>query len=91
MKMFITKHAKIRLRERCGVTGKNAKSLVARALRYGTQHCHMPTELRRVANRIVLKNKKINNIRVYSGYVFLFDGKHLITVYDISKKYNNQL
>jgi len=85
--VYITEHAAKRSKERLGlpkrVTTKNAE----RALQYGIKHGETKGSLRKYLDGIYLKRETANNIRIYSGNVYIFHNEMLITIYPLPHEY----
>ncbi len=77
---ILTKHSISRLRQRCGVSKKNALKVARRAFRTGITHAETHGELHRFLDSIYLSQKKGTNMRIYGNAVFVFKGDVLITV-----------
>ncbi len=81
--MVVTKHAKARLKHRCGFSGKNYDKIALRALQDGITHSEVKGRLGRWVDGLYLSKKNANNIRLYGDKAYLFHNNVLITVIQI--------
>lgn len=81
--MNITKHAKKRIKERCGLNEKSSDKLALKAYDSGLKHCELNGKLRKWVNGLYLKYQKGNQIRLYGDKAFIFHNSVLITVIQI--------
>lgn len=88
--MRVTRHAEQRTRERVGLPKRAVDRAAARALRKGRPRQHFSGALRRYLNFIFMKRQKANNMRVYSGYIYMFDGDSLITVLEVPPEFRSR-
>ena len=82
----ITKHGSKRVRERLGVNKKSVARTAERALNEGLDHNDLTGVLRKYVDRVYLKEKKANNIKVYGDKLYVFKDNILITVLQLSTK-----
>lgn len=82
----ITSHARVRLRERCGMKANDAQRLVNRAFRNGLKQTELDGRLRRYADALYLNYHNGNQIRLYGKHAFIFHNGSLITVLDIPER-----
>lgn len=82
----ITSHARIRLRERCCVTGAEAQKFVDTAFKKGVKRQELDGRLRRFADALYLSYHNGNQIRLYGKHAFIFQNGALITVLDIPER-----
>lgn len=83
----VTRHAKRRLKERCGVNKNSAQKMAERAFENGISFENAGEILRKYISSIYLKHDKMcNNIRIYGNTVYIFDNQTLITVYLIPQE-----
>ena len=82
--MRVTKHAKQRVKERCGFNKSAAARMTNKALCEGIPHRKTKGQLNKWITTVYMRNKNINNIRLYGdkAYVFCEDDK-LVTVLQI--------
>lgn len=81
--MKVTKHAKQRMKERCGFTKGSADRMAQRALDVGMKHSDCTGNLKKYVDKLYLSNKTANNIRLYGGKSYIFHNDILITVIPI--------
>lgn len=86
---YVTDHADMRLRKRMGLPRKAVDRMVAKALAEGAGHGDFSGSFRRYLDRVYLKERHANNMRVLGGYLYLFAGTSLITCWPIPPKYRN--
>ena len=76
----VTKHAKSRMHIRIGITKGIADKYAARVLREGIKHEDTLGDLHKWMDAEFLKYRTANNMRYYSGKLYIFNGTVLITV-----------
>lgn len=79
----LTKHSITRLKQRCGVSKRNAPTVAKRAFRKGITHAETHGNLHRFLDSIYLSQKKGTNMRIYGNAIFVFKEDVLITVINI--------
>jgi len=84
-KSALTHHARQRLKQRVGLNKKSANRVADRALGLGLRHAELKGSLIKYANELYLKNKNINNLRIYGEHVYLFHDYVLITVFHLPR------
>lgn len=91
--MPVTKHAKKRMKERCGIGKSSSDNVAQKALVRGIKHCQTSGNLKKYIDSLYFKNNKANNIRLYGQKVYIFHNDVLITVLQLPgnliKDYNN--
>ena len=87
MKPELTRHAKTRLKERCGSNKSSQEKIAATALEKGIKHSETAGSLRRYLDMLYLQERNANNIRVWGDKVYLFRVNRLITVLQLPQKY----
>jgi hypothetical protein len=85
-KLKITKHAKKRLTERIGINKRSTEKLSEIAYKQGLSHKDLTGILKKYIDKVYLKEKKANNIRIYGNNVYLFCDTTLITVLKLTSK-----
>ena len=84
----ITTHAKQRLRHRFDYRSGSMTSLFSKALRGGISPHNMTDGA--IKSYLLGKLGKRNvKIKLYQNIVFVYKNKHLITAYELPKKYKN--
>ncbi len=85
----LTKHGKRRVSERIGATSKAAEQNVKRAFRRGITHSETYDELHSWMSGKFLSYKSASNMRIYRGYLYIFNKDVLITVYPLPEQFAN--
>lgn len=82
---IITKHASMRLLQRCGVQKKTQAKVVRRAWSRGVTHSEssIDSNLKRWIDGLYLSHRKPNKILLYGNGAYLFKDDILITVIHI--------
>lgn len=80
---IVTNHAKQRAKDRLGVSKKIADKIANKALEQGVTHANAKGNLKSYLDKLYLRNKTANNLRIYNRKVYLFDGPVLITIYNL--------
>lgn len=81
--MQVTKHAKERMKERCGLNEKSVNRMANIAYEKGLKHSNLTGNLKKWADGQYLKNRTANQIRLYGDKAYIFQNKTLITVIQI--------
>ena len=76
----VSRHARKRTKERMGLNKKAVECNAQKAFEYGITHKEAKGRLKKYLTKLFLTNRKINNLRVYHRYVYLFAGNTLVTV-----------
>lgn len=84
----ITKHAKTRIVQRCGVNKKSVEAVADKALLSGLTHKDVSGSLARYLDKLYLSHGVANNMRIYGQKVFLFRGSRLITVVNLPARFH---
>lgn len=81
----ITKHASMRLSQRCGIQKKMQSKVVKRAWRHGVTHSEssIDVNLKRWIDGLYLSQRKPNKILLYGNGAYLFKDNVLLTVIHI--------
>lgn len=81
----ITKHASMRMSQRCGIQKKTQAKVVRRAWRHGVTHSESSIDinLKRWIDSLYLSQRKPNKILLYGNGAYLFKDNVLITVIHI--------
>lgn len=82
----ITKHAKKRVKERCGINDKAMERMAEKILADGIKHHECSGKLKRWVDGLYLYSEKANNIRLYGDKAYLFHATTLITVIQIPNR-----
>lgn len=85
--VHVTEHGELRVRKRMGLPRKAVEKMAQTALEIGSRHGHFSGSFRRYLDGVYLYQRTANNLRVYAGYVFLFDDADLITCWNVPGKF----
>ena len=79
---ILTKHASMRMSQRCGIQKKTQAKVVRRAWRHGLTHSESSVDpnLKRWIDGLYLSQRKPNKILLYGNGAYLFKDDVLITV-----------
>lgn len=77
----ISDHAYKRAKERLGLNGRSFGRLARKAFSAGIRHHQTKGKLKRFIDGLHLRNRSVDNIRIYGEHVYLFQGIFLVTVY----------
>lgn len=80
---IVTNHAKQRTKDRLGISKKLADKNANKALRDGLTHADTKGNLKSYLDKIYLKHRTANNLRIYNQKVYIFDESVLITVINL--------
>lgn len=86
--MKLSKHSKIRMRQRTNLNHNERKGLFRKALDYGKSPNDInDIELKKYLEKTADKNDK--KIKLYNNYVFIYskNAKQLYTMYELPEKY----
>ncbi len=78
----LTRHSRKRITQRVG-SGGNITKIARRAYKEGIPHCETTGALHQFMTDLYLSQRKGNNMRVYGDCVYMFSGRHLVTVIKI--------
>lgn len=81
--MDLTKHAKTRIKERCGLGKKGSLRAAEKALTEGIPHSRTKGRLNKWITSLYFGGSKANNIRLYGDKAYIFHNQTLITVMQI--------
>ena len=81
--MRVSKHAKDRLKERCGLNKKSHDRIAAKALLEGITHSQTKGHLNKRITSLYFKNKNANNIRLFGDKAYIFCDEILVTIIQI--------
>lgn len=80
---MVTKHAKDRMKQRCGLNEKSADRMAMIAYENGLRHGDLTGNLKKWVDRLYFKNRAANQIRLYGDKAYIFHDTKLITVLQI--------
>lgn len=78
--MEISRHAKKRMKERCGFNKKSQGRMALKAFEEGIPHAQTKGRLNKWITSLYFNNEKANNIRIYGDNAYIFCGGTLVTV-----------
>lgn len=81
--MIVTKYAKQRMKQRCGLNNKSSERLAKIAYEKGLRHGNMTGNLKKWVDSLYFKNRTANQIRLYGDKAYIFQNEKLITVIQI--------
>ena len=81
--MIVTKHAKQRMKQRCGLKEKSSDRIAKIAYKKGLRHSDLTGNLKKWVDSLYFRNHSANQIRLYSDKAYIFAGEKLITVLQI--------
>lgn len=87
--MKITKHAKIRIKERINIPKQSIDRTCLMVLEKGMSHKDATGRLRKYIDWLYFKYQKANNIKIYGEFTYLFYNQILITVIPLPSDYKN--
>lgn len=85
----VTNHAKQRIKERTGINMKGVERSAENAMEKGLKHCELNGSLRKYVDGLYLREKKANNMRIYSQHVYMFRNDTLITIIPLPHRYHS--
>ena len=83
MQFYISEHARKRIRERVGSLGGRVNAYVQTAWEQGRKLEDLPEPVQRYVSKAKVDYADTATLRVLNGYVFIFDGARLVTVYTL--------
>jgi len=89
--MYITNHARDRLKERCGLPKKALERNAKNALYKGISHNECVGSLKKYLDYLYLSHKNGNNIKIYNNHVYIFFVDRLVTVLTLPNIYKGAL
>lgn len=81
--MKVTRHAKKRMKERCGLNKKSTDRMAEIAYENGLKHRELTENLKKWVNSLYFYNHRANQIRLYGDKAYIFHNTELITVIQI--------
>lgn len=81
--MQITKHAKDRMKQRCGFNKKAVNRMAEKALTDGIPHKKTKGQLNKWITSLYFYSERANNIRIYGDKAYIFRDDRLITVIQV--------
>ena len=85
----ISDHAKIRIKERCGLPKKAIRKNAELALQHGVKHGDCTGRLKKYVDYLYLSHKTATNIRLYGAFVYIFAQEELVTVLPLHRSYKD--
>ena len=81
--MRLSNHAKMRMKQRCGLNSKSCERMTKKAFEEGVHHNQTKGLLNKWVTSLYFKNQKANNIRLYGDKAYIFCDDVLVTVIQI--------
>lgn len=81
--MRVSNHAKMRMKQRCGLSSKSCERIAKKAFEEGVHHNQTKGLLNKWVTSLYFKNQKANNIRLYGDKAYIFCDDVLVTVIQI--------
>lgn len=81
--MKVTRHAKKRMKERCGLNKKSTDRMAEIAYENGLKHRELTGNLKKWVSSLYFYNQTANQIRLYGDKAYIFHNTELITVIQI--------
>lgn len=81
--MKITKHAKDRMKQRCGLNEKSSERIARVAYENGLHHSDLTGNLKKWVDGLYFKDRSANQIRLFGDKAYIFHDTKLITVLQI--------
>ena len=81
--MIVTKHAKQRMKQRCGLKEKSSDRIAKIAYEKGLRHSDLTGNLKKWVDKQYFYNRRANQIRLYGDKAYIFHNQNLITVIQI--------
>mgnify|MGYP003582901834 CR=1 FL=1 len=82
-RVYVSDHACRRASERLNLNSKSFDRLAVKAFYEGIRHTETKGKLKRFIDGLHLRNRSVDNVRIYGENVFLFQGIFLVTVYRV--------
>ena len=87
MSVYVTIHAKKRLKQRVGLPKSACQRHAQKAFDNGRCHQDVRGSLKRYLDHLFLSHKTANEIRIYGQFIYLFANTNLMTVLHVPKKF----
>lgn len=87
----LTNHSRRRMKERLGMNERKAMEIASRAYRKGITHKETKGALHRLLSSIYLRHNCGNQLRIYHGYLYIFQNSSLVTAYALPEEYQRYL
>ena len=81
--MRVSNHAKMRMKQRCGLNGKSCERIAKKAFEHVIHHNETKGLLNKWVTTLYFKNQNANNIRLYGDKAYIFCEDVLVTVIQI--------
>lgn len=81
--MIVTKHAKQRMKQRCGINEKSTDRMAKIAFEKGLKHSDLTGNLKKWVDSLYFRKCTANQIRLYGDKAYIFHNTKLITVIQI--------
>ena len=87
----VSKHAKQRLKERCGLNKKAVQRMAETAFEKGVRQEETCGQLNKWFTTLFFVNSAANNIRIYGNFAYIFCDNTLVTVLSVPKRLQKQV
>lgn len=87
----VSRHAKQRLKERCGLNKKAVQRMAETAFEKGVRHDETCGQLNKWFTTLFHVNSAANNIRIYGNFAYIFCDNTLVTVLSVPKRLQKQV
>ena len=87
--MKLSRHAKDRMVERCGLNLRSLDKMASTAYDKGIHHRECTGRLKKYVDYLFLSHNKGNNIRLYGDNVYIFHNSTLCTVLKLPNAHKN--
>ena len=77
---IVTKHAKYRMKQRCGIGKNSINKMAKKVYQLGVRHAETSGNLQKWVDSLYFYNKSANQIRLYGDMAYIFHNQKLITV-----------
>lgn len=81
--MRVTNHAKLRMKQRCGLNVRACERMARKAFAEGIRHEETKGQLNKWVTGLYMRYETANNIRLYGDKAYVFCGDVLVTVFQI--------
>lgn len=78
--MIVTKHARYRMQQRCGIGKNSVNKMAKKVYRLGIRHAETSGNLQKWVDSLYFYNRSANQIRLYGDTAYIFHDQKLITV-----------
>ena len=83
MEIKVSRHAEMRMRERCGLNKKSIERMAQKAYDNGIKHNQTKGSLNKWVTSVYLRNENARELCIYGDYLYIFDDGILVTVFRV--------